>query len=59
MIGDPLELDPEGAQRVGARRAFVVGKPFEELAIGRCVAGRAIAGNCLRKIQAAPVRSAA
>src|SRR5438128_22536 len=59
MIGDPLELDPEGAQRVAARRTFRAGKPFEELAIGRRVTGRGVAGNCLRKIQAAPVRSAA
>ena len=34
MIGDPLQFDRHGTQRIGARRAFVIGQPLEELGVG-------------------------
>ena len=59
MIGDPLQFDRHGPQRIGARRAFIIGQPFEELAVGCGVAGSRIAGDRLSEIPAAPVWSAA
>ena len=50
MVGQPLQLQRNAAQRLGPRRHRTSGKHFDGLAISRGMADRSVAGQGLHVV---------
>ncbi len=58
MVGQPLQLEGDAAQRLGAERDLAAGERLDRLAVGRRVADRRVAGDRLHRVERALGRPA-